>query len=278
MSALRAALLAFLLPAALSARADAEVLEGLNAARARGCDGKPGLAQPLAPSPQLDAAARLLAQSVQAGDALQRSGYRATKWALLSVGGATGAAAVVDHVTRNSCGQLLDTMYIEFGVHRRANQTWMVFAAPFAPPPAADAPAVGRRVLELVNQARAQPRECGAQKYPAAGPLRLNETLSRAAAGHSEDMAGKGFFSHDGSDGSTALVRVTRTGYAGRAVGENIAAGQTTPEAAVEGWIKSPPHCANLMNPVFTEMGIAYAVNILSPTGIYWTQVFGTPR
>jgi len=46
----------------------------------------------------------------------------------------------------------------------------------------------------------------------------------------------------------------------------------------VAGWIKSPPHCANLMNGAFTEMGVAYAVNAKSEMGVYWAQEFGTPR
>ena len=41
---------------------------------------------------------------------------------------------------------------------------------------------------------------------------------------------------------------------------------------------RSPEHCANVMNPDFTQMGIAYAVNAVSEDGIYWTQVFATPR
>jgi uncharacterized protein YkwD len=61
-------------------------------------------------------------------------------------------------------------------------------------------------------------------------------------------------------------------------MGENIAAGQRSPEDAVAGWIKSPDHCANLMNPVFTEMGAALAVNARSELGMYWTQEFGKPR
>ena len=43
-------------------------------------------------------------------------------------------------------------------------------------------------------------------------------------------------------------------------------------------WIKSPSHCANLMNPAYTEMGAAFAVNARSEMGVYWTQVFGTRR
>ena len=69
-----------------------------------------------------------------------------------------------------------------------------------------------------------------------------------------------------------------RAGYRYRAMGENIAGGQTRPEDAVTGWIDSPGHCANLMNPAFTEMGVAVAVNRKSRMGVYWTLEFGTPR
>jgi uncharacterized protein YkwD len=50
------------------------------------------------------------------------------------------------------------------------------------------------------------------------------------------------------------------------------------PEDAMAGWIKSPEHCANLMNPAFSEMGAAFAVDRKSELGVYWTQVFGTLR
>ena len=272
-----AALLGALLVAPL-VHADAELVDALNDSRKRGCGGKPGLAQPFAEQVKLSAAAQLLAQGVQAADALQRAGYRATRWALVSLSGPASAGAVAEQAVKSFCPHLLDAGFAEVGVHRRQVQTWIVFAAPFSPPAVADAASVGRRVLELVNDARAQARDCGGQRFASAGPLRPNETLDRAAQLHSDDMAAKEFFSHDGSDGSTVMVRTTRVGYAGRAVGENIASGQTTPEAAIDGWIKSPPHCANLMNPKFAEMGVAYTVNPASPMGIYWTQVFGTPR
>jgi uncharacterized protein YkwD len=91
-------------------------------------------------------------------------------------------------------------------------------------------------------------------------------------------MARNNYFSHSSRDGTTPAQRVERAGYRYRTTGENIAAGQTQPEAAVAGWIKSPGHCANLMNPAFTEMGTAYAVNAKSAMGVYWTQAFGAPR
>jgi uncharacterized protein YkwD len=91
-------------------------------------------------------------------------------------------------------------------------------------------------------------------------------------------MAGLSFFSHTGSDGSQVAERARRSGYAWRSVGENIAAGQMTAEAAMQGWIKSPSHCANLMQPGYTEMGLAFAVNPQSESGVYWVQVFGLPE
>jgi uncharacterized protein YkwD len=49
-----------------------------------------------------------------------------------------------------------------------------------------------------------------------------------------------------------------------------------SPEEAMAGWLDSPGHCANLMDPSFTEMGAGYAVNPNSKAGTaYWTQVFG---
>jgi uncharacterized protein YkwD len=47
----------------------------------------------------------------------------------------------------------------------------------------------------------------------------------------------------------------------------------------VAGWIDSPGHCANLMNPAFTEMGAGYEINRARLPGfVYWTQVFGARR
>ena len=68
-----------------------------------------------------------------------------------------------------------------------------------------------------------------------------------------------------------------RAGYSFQAAGENIAAGQTTPQEVVDGWMQSPGHCSNIMSPSFTEIGVGY---VLAPQGQlphYWTQTFGAP-
>ena len=56
--------------------------------------------------------------------------------------------------------------------------------------------------------------------------------------------------------------------------GENLAAGVPTPEEAVAGWLQSPAHCQNLMDPRFTDMGVGFTVNPKDPSVIFWTQVF----
>jgi uncharacterized protein YkwD len=143
--------------------------------------------------------------------------------------------------------------------------------------PALDRAAVAPRVLELVNRARAQPRRCGRDDFGAAPALRGSQPLERVARAHARDMAQRGSMSHTGSDGSAPAQRVTRAGYAWSAIGENIAAGQPDPESVVKGWLASPGHCANLMSPDYSEVGVAFATNPASEAGIYWTQVLASP-
>jgi uncharacterized protein YkwD len=173
---------------------------------------------------------------------------------------------------------LQDAAMTEVGIYLDARQVWIVMAAPFAPSVEASAQAAGQRVLDLVNQTRATPRYCGNIAFNAARPVRWNDSLAQAARLHAEDMARYNYFSHSGRDGSDSALRVERAGYRYRSTGENLAAGQMRPEDAMAGWIKSPAHCANLMNPGFTEMGVAFAVDPRSDMGVYWTQAFGARR
>jgi uncharacterized protein YkwD len=151
-------------------------------------------------------------------------------------------------------------------------------AAPFAPQVTLSPEVAAQRVLELTNEARTQPRRCGERAFNAARPLTRSVLLGKAALLHADDMAHHNYFSHTGRDGSKPAARVARVGYRFRATGENIAGGPATPETAVAGWLRSPAHCANLMNPVFTETGVAFAVERNSEFGVYWVQILATPR
>lgn len=86
-------------------------------------------------------------------------------------------------------------------------------------------------MLELVNQARADPGEA-AEKYgfslgnipdTALEPLAMNEDLLEAARGHSEWMENTDTFSHTGAGGSNPSERADAAGWDGGGVGENIA-------------------------------------------------------
>ncbi|WP_319941406.1 CAP domain-containing protein [Halomonas jincaotanensis] len=137
-----------------------------------------------------------------------------------------------------------------------------------------------REMLSRINEARSQARQCGNQRSTAVEPLTWNCTLEAAAETHSRDMAENDYFSHTGPDGVGIQQRVGNRGYVWRTVGENIAAGQASIAAVIEGWLESPGHCRNIMNDAFTEMGMAKAEpdDSGSTYSFYWTQVLAQPR
>jgi uncharacterized protein YkwD len=234
---------------------------------------------PLKPQAVLERVAGDLARGDKLEQSLKAAGYRATRSNALWFSGDGVGAQVAGMLAKQSyCRQLQDAAMTEVGIYLDARQVWIVMAAPFAPLVGVSEQSAGQRVLDLVNQARATRRYCGNRAFNAAQPVRWNDSLAEASRLHSEDMARYNYFSHSGRDGSDPAQRVERAGYRYRTTGENIAGGQLKPEDAVAGWIKSPEHCANLMNPAFTEMGAAFAVDPRSEMGVYWTQAFGTPR
>ncbi|UCE58818.1 MAG: CAP domain-containing protein [Phycisphaerales bacterium] len=126
-------------------------------------------------------------------------------------------------------------------------------------------------VILLINQHRAGGASCGSEgEFAPAGPLTANDALRCAARKHSLDMSVNGFFDHDNLDGEGPDERIAEAGYAGSTWGENIAYGSLSPAQVVEGWMNSPGHCANIMYPDFTEIGVGH----YSPTN-HWTTTFG---
>ena len=127
------------------------------------------------------------------------------------------------------------------------------------------------RVIDLTNDVRAANGQHA---------LTTNSALQATAQLQSVNMAEQDFFSHTGQDGLMAWERALIEGYNYQTIGENIAAGQLTPEEVVQGWVNSPGHLANILNPRFTEIGVGYQY-LQNDTGVinyhhYWTQVFGT--
>ncbi|WP_339096721.1 CAP domain-containing protein [Deinococcus sp. VB142] len=133
-------------------------------------------------------------------------------------------------------------------------------------------------VLRLTNDIRAKGATCGGTAYAPAPPLKWNDRLAHAARNHALDMGKRSYFEHTTPEGVRFSERVTAAGYAWQTVGENIAAGYATPASVVDGWLKSPGHCVNLMNPAFTELGVGRAQVSGSPYSLYWGQSFGAPQ
>jgi uncharacterized protein YkwD len=123
-----------------------------------------------------------------------------------------------------------------------------------AVPTSANVARVERATACLINAARAQnglPR------------LRTAPALGRAAAFHAQEMVANGYFSHDGSDGTTPTQRAKRAGFMPRNgaldVGEIIAWGSGSlgsPAEIVQSWLQSPPHRATLLDRRFRQVGV----------------------
>ena len=260
----------------LAPAAVADVVDIVNDIRGTGCDRDKPVMAPVRRDAALDAAARLVARGTDLGAALDRSEYRASGFQLINIGSAVGDAAIREVLADGFCRAVNSGAYTDVGVYDRGNEFWLVLAAPFTLPDAGDTDATAQRVLELVNDARAAGYRCGRRRFAATGALTLSTLLTRAAAAHAADMAANGFMGHRGSDGSNAGERVNRAGYRWRSFGENVAAGQKDADTVVRSWLESPEHCANIMSPLFAEMGVAFAPSPQSKLRILWAQVFGT--
>lgn len=241
------------------------------------CDGAQADARsPLAPSTTLGRAARSDPGDLQ--EALRREGYAARRVGTMSVTGPATAESALKALEKRYCSTLTAQHFADIAV-THTDRTWrIVLAQPLLQDDLADWREAGHSVLTLVNAARGQSRTCGKHRFAPAPPLRWNDKLAAAALAHSGDMAARNYFAHTDKDGATPADRVSRHHYQWRRTGENIAAGQGSPEQVVSGWLASPHHCANIMEPRFRDMGAAYVVNVQSDQTIYWAQEFGTRR
>lgn len=176
------------------------------------------------------------------------------------------------------CEDIVADRFTELGLHHGADRLFLLFARPRAAITADDIPQIRARLLQLINDARAQPRQCGEQSFPAAEPLVYSSALTEASIRHAVDMAQRGSMDHRGSDGSTPSERLTRVGYRWERSGENLALGYDRVDELVQGWLASPTHCANIMDARFVETGVSFAVSEGDAGMLYWAQSFAAPQ
>jgi len=102
--------------------------------------------------------------------------------------------------------------------------------------------------------------------------LAANAQLTKAAQDYAAVLAGGTCFSH--RCGSTMTERIQAAGYTNwSSIGENIAAGQATPEAVVASWMASPDHRANILSANYREIGVGFVRG--GAYSYYWVQEFG---
>jgi uncharacterized protein YkwD len=105
-------------------------------------------------------------------------------------------------------------------------------------------------------------------------PLRLSANLTAAAREHSQEMAQDGYFAHNSANGSAFWRRIQQFYSSGIwsywSVGENLlwSSPDVTPTKALQMWLASPEHRANLMNPRWREIGVS-AVHENAAPGVY---------
>jgi len=110
-------------------------------------------------------------------------------------------------------------------------------------------------ILRLVNDER---------KRGGAPPLKSSQRLVLASRGHSYDMALRNYLSHNGPAGDTPAERVRGVGVDSAALGENIYMDRDADRAklaqrAVQRWLHSPEHRANMLSPEVDTTGIGVA-------------------
>lgn len=115
-------------------------------------------------------------------------------------------------------------------------------------------------VIRLVNEIRVK---------NGLSALNTNWELSRIARYKSQDMVSNRYFSHTSPTYGSPFQMIKSFGLTYQSAGENIAYGQTTPQAVVNAWMNSSGHRANILNSSYKQIGVGYVAD-----GHYWTQLF----
>ncbi len=103
------------------------------------------------------------------------------------------------------------------------------------------------QLFALANQARAQ---------HGAAPLQWDDNLAEAARQHCLRMAAEGPIAHRYAGEADLSERAGQTGAHFSLIEENVAVGPS-PEEIQDGWMHSPGHRSNLLNPAVDRAGIA---------------------
>ncbi len=108
--------------------------------------------------------------------------------------------------------------------------------------------------------------------------LKVSPILEKAAQMKADDMASKNYFAHNTLEGFTPWYWFDKAGYKYIYAGENLAVNFQNSEDVETAWMNSRGHFLNIMNPKFTEIGIATSTGIYKGRqAVFVVQMFGAP-
>jgi len=147
----------------------------------------------------------------------------------------------------------------------------VIFLASFFvfPKPTSASDVSAGTLIYLTNRARAQ---------KGLSQLAQNSKLFKAATLKSEDMLQKNYFAHTSPEGLNSWHWFGIVGYSYRVAGENLAIDFSSSESLFSAWMNSPSHADNILDPRFTDIGIAaVSGEFEGHQAIAVTQMFGQP-
>ncbi|WP_227394367.1 S-layer homology domain-containing protein [Jeotgalibacillus aurantiacus] len=124
-------------------------------------------------------------------------------------------------------------------------------------------PQMVNEILTLINKERA------AEEL---APLKLDPAVQELADLKAADMRDNDYFDHFSPKYGTIFQMMDEKGITRKSAGENIAAGQSGASSAMNAWMNSEGHRANILNPGYTHVGIGYSEG--GSYGTYFVQVF----
>jgi len=109
--------------------------------------------------------------------------------------------------------------------------------------------------------------------------LKENPKLEEAAYLKAKDIIEKDYFSHQSPEGISPWDWFKKAGYDYKFAGENLAIGFLDSEEVHQAWLDSPSHKQNLLDPNYSEIGIAVLKGDFqgSETTVV-VQLLGTPQ
>lgn len=275
---------------AMSPAARAELLDRIN--RERAVLG----ARPLALSTELDRVAQARAAETARRGAIPgpgdsneiyrierqivAAGYRAQGWTESLTATAGDAGAVIAYWKQgDSFAAAMSRDYQDVGIGVASLQGVPLYEFLFAWPQrevfarqVAGLSDLGRVRTEMLEQVNAVRRARGL------APVAPDARLDAAAQRHAADMLARAYYDHLSPEGTAPRDRAAAEGFGADLIAENIAEGQFTVAEAMDGWMKSAGHRANILSPRVTALGAGLAVGRFEDRlRVLWVQELARP-